>query len=327
MKIRLLGLLIGCMVVAACFAVSISIGKTTIPLRIVIEAFISFDGSREHLIIRSVRLPRAMIAVLVGCSLSVAGSVMQAISRNMLAGPEILASNNGAAMLLVIWLFLFGYTSSITQLWVALIGAGAASMIVFLLGSLGRGGLSSVKLILAGATINLLLSALVQGVLIFSEQSLDEMRFWLAGSLTGGSLEMLSHVWPYMGLGLAGAIVFSRQINLLSLGEEIAQGLGLRTSWIKLGALAIIMCLSGASVALAGPIGFIGLAIPHLARFLVGMDYRWIIPYSALLGAAILLLADIGARFIYPPQELAAGVVTALLGAPFLIYLAQRRKI
>ncbi len=326
MKIRLTGILLTSLFLILCFAASISLGKTTIPIQTVADAFTAFDGSREHLIICTVRLPRAIIAILVGASLSVAGSVMQAISRNRLAGPEILASNNGAALLLVVSMFLFGYVTTTTQLITALVGAGAASLVVYSLGSIGRGGLTSVKLILAGATINLLLSSMVQGVLIFSEQSLDEMRFWLAGSLTGGSMETLSYVWPFMAAGLLGALLLSRSINLLSLGEEVAQGLGLKIGWIKTGALLIIMCLSGASVAIAGPIGFIGLVVPHICRFLIGIDYRWIIPYSALTGAALLLLADIAARFIYPPQEMAAGVVTAMIGAPFLIYLAQRRQ-
>ncbi|WP_246096397.1 FecCD family ABC transporter permease [Paenibacillus sinopodophylli] len=325
MRNRIIGIIILSFVVVLCFVASISVGKTTIPPSEVIGAFNAFDGSREHLIIRTVRLPRAIIAVLVGCALSIAGSVMQAISRNPLSGPEILGSNNGAALFMVVSLFLFGYTSAHVQLWVALIGAGLACLVVYGLGSFGRSGLTSIKLILAGATINLLLASIVQGVLIFSEQSLDEMRFWLAGSLTGGSMEMLQQVWPFLAAGLIGSLLLSRQINMLSLGDEVAQGLGLRIGWMKTGSLLIIMCLSGASVAIAGPIGFIGLVIPHIARFLIGIDYRWIIPYSALLGASLLLAADIGARFLYPPQELPAGVVTALAGAPFLIYLAQRR--
>ncbi len=297
-----------------------------VPLHTVIDAFTSFDGSREHLIIRTVRVPRALMAMMVGASLGMAGSIMQAISRNPLAGPEMLGSNYGAALLLVISMFVFGFTSSLIHMWAALLGAGLACLVVFMLGSLGRGGLTSIKLILAGATINMLLASMVQGILIFSEESLDEMRFWMAGSLTGGSMEMFVRVLPYMLVGMAGALVLSRQINLLSLGDEVAQGLGLKIGLMKTAALFIVMCLMGGSVAIAGPIGFIGLAVPHIVRFMVGLDYRWIIPYSALLGAGLLLLADIAARFIFPYQELPAGVVTAMAGAPFLIYLAQRRE-
>ncbi|MBD2848469.1 iron ABC transporter permease [Paenibacillus sp. IB182496] len=324
MNIRLTGLIAGGLLVLAALAASVALGKSMVPLGTVVDAFISFDGSREHLIVRSVRVPRALMAMMVGASLGVAGSVMQAISRNALAGPEMLAGSNGAALLLVVSMFLFGYTSSMIHVWAALLGAGLASLTVYVLGSLG-GGMTAIKLILAGATINLLLASLVQGILIFSEQSLDEMRYWLAGSLTGGSMGMFLRVLPYMLAGLVIAIMASKQINLISLGEDVAQGLGLKVGLYKAGALLAVMCLVGGAVAIAGPIGFLGLAVPHIARFLVGLDYRWIIPYAALLGAALLLLADIGARFILPGEEISAGVVTAVLGAPFLIYLAQRK--
>ena len=324
MNIRLTGIIIGVLLVLAGLAASITFGKSMMAASTVVDAFTAFDGSREHLIVRSVRVPRALMAMMIGASLGVAGSVMQAVSRNPLAGPEMLGGSNGAALLLVISMFAFGYTSSMIHLWAALLGAGLASLAVFLLGSIG-GGLTSIKLILAGSTVNLLLASLVQGILIFSEQSLDEMRFWLAGSLTGGSMEMFVRVLPYMIAGLAGSIAISRQINMLSLGDNVAQGLGLKVGVYKGASLLAVMCLVGGSVAIAGPIGFLGLAVPHLARFLVGLDYRWIIPYSAILGAGLLLVADIGARFILPAQELPAGVVTALIGAPFLIYLAQRK--
>ncbi|MGG4145949.1 iron ABC transporter permease [Paenibacillus algorifonticola] len=326
MNIRLMGIVLGIVFVILGLAASIAVGKSMLPLHTVIDAFISFDGSREHLIVRSVRVPRALMAMMVGASLGMAGSIMQAISRNPLAGPEMLGSNYGAALLLVISMFVFGFTSSLVHMWAALLGAGLACLVVFMLGSLGRGGLTSIKLILAGATINMLLASMVQGILIFSEESLDEMRFWMAGSLTGGSMEMFVRVLPYMLVGITGALALSRQINLLSLGDEVAQGLGLKIGLMKTAALFIVMFLMGGSVAIAGPIGFIGLAVPHIVRFMVGLDYRWIIPYSALFGAGLLLLADIAARFIFPYQELPAGVVTAMAGAPFLIYLAQRRE-
>lgn len=326
MNIRLMGIVLGIVFVILGLAASIAVGKSMVPLHTVIDAFTSFDGSREHLIVRTVRVPRALMAMMVGASLGMAGSIMQAISRNPLAGPEMLGSNYGAALLLVISMFVFGFTSSLVHMWAALLGAGLACLVVFMLGSLGRGGLTSIKLILAGATINMLLASMVQGILIFSEESLDEMRFWMAGSLTGGSMEMFVRVLPYMLVGITGALVLSRQINLLSLGDEVAQGLGLKIGLMKTAALFIVMFLMGGSVAIAGPIGFIGLAVPHIVRFMVGLDYRWIIPYSALFGAGLLLLADIAARFIFPYQELPAGVVTAMAGAPFLIYLAQRRE-
>lgn len=325
MKIRFLGLGAAVAFVALAMAASIASGKSPIPLATVYDALFAFDGTREQLIVRSVRVPRAMLALLAGACLAMAGAIMQGITRNALAGPELFGVNQGAALAIVLSIFLLGGVSPAHYFGYAFIGAILAGGLVYMLGSIGIRGLTPIKLIVAGSTINLLLGSLTQGILIFDEQSLDTMRFWLAGSLTGRSTGQLAQVAPLMAAGIVAAIVMSRQINLLSLGEDVARGLGSKTWLVNAGALAIVALLAGSSVSVAGPIGFIGLAAPHLARFLVGADYRWILPYSALIGAALLLLADVAARFVVPAQEISAGIVTAVLGAPFLIYLAQRR--
>ncbi|GGG68302.1 FecCD family ABC transporter permease [Paenibacillus radicis (ex Gao et al. 2016)] len=304
---------------------SIAFGVVQISVSSIINAIWSFDGAYDQLIIRSVRLPRALIAAAVGGSLAVAGCLMQALSRNGLAGPEIFGVNNGAALAVVIVSIVLHSTSLAVFTWAAMAGAAIAGATVFLLGSIGRQSLTSIKLILAGATINLLFASLTQGILILNEQSLDTMRFWLAGSLTGRDLQLFLQVVPYMIAGLAAAFVLSHHMNVIGLGEEMAQGLGQRIVLIKVLCIVVSVLLAGSAVAIAGPIAFIGLAIPHIARALVGSDYRWVIPYSALLGALLLLIADIGARFVLPAQEVPAGIVTAFFGAPFLIYLAQRR--
>jgi iron complex transport system permease protein len=185
--------------------------------------------------------------------------------------------------------------------------------------------MTPLTLVLAGSAINLLLGALTQGILVWDEESLDTMRFWMAGSLTGRSVEMLWQLLPLMAVGAAVALLIGRAMNLIGLGDEAAQSLGVRVAYVKAAALAAVVLLAGASVALAGPISFIGLAVPHIARFLVGSDYRWVIPYSAVLGAVLLTLADVASRFVLPSEEISAGVMTALLGAPFLIYLSQRK--
>ncbi len=326
MKPRLMGVAVLIILVGAALVGSIMFGIVQIPLRAVSNAFWSYDASQEaQLIIRSVRLPRALIAAAVGGSLAVAGCLMQALSRNALAGPELFGVNYGAALAVVIASIVLNSTSLAVFSWSALLGAAVAGASVFLLGSLGRDSLTSVKLVLAGATINLLLTSLTQGILILNEQSLDTMRFWLAGSLTGRDLQLFMQVLPYMLVGLVCAFGLSNHMNVIGLGEEMAQGLGQRVFFIKAICIVAIVLLAGSAVAIAGPIGFIGLAIPHIARSLVGLNYRWIIPYSALLGALLLLLADIGARFVLPEQEIPVGVVTAFFGAPFLIYLAQRK--
>ena len=322
---RLAGIVAGLLLVALCLVVSVALGKQAISLSEVYRSIFEFNGSREHLIVRTVRVPRALIAMAVGACLAMAGAIMQAVTRNALAGPELFGVNQGAAFLIVIHLYLLGGVSGSSAIAYAFVGAGAAGLTVYLLGTMGANGLTPLKLILAGATINLLLGALTQGILVFDERSLDTMRFWLAGSLTGRSTSLFAEVAPYMLIGIGGALIMGRQINLLSLGEETAQGLGLRTGLVKALSLLAVVLLAGSSVAIAGPVGFVGLAVPHIVRYLVGQDYRWVLPYSALAGATLLLMADIAARFIVPSQEVSAGVVTAVLGAPFLIYLAQRR--
>jgi len=325
LRIRFAGLMLGLLLVSICFGISVVFGKHPIPLSTVWNSVIGFDGSREHLIVHTVRVPRALIAMSVGACLAMAGAIMQAVTRNALAGPELFGVNQGAALMIVIHLFMLGNAAVFGSYVYAFIGAGGAGLLVYLLGAIGKGGLSPLKLILAGSTINLLLGALTQGILVFDEQSLDSMRFWLAGSLTGRNTAVFLDVLPYMAAGLLGALAMSRGINLLSLGEEVAQGLGLRSGLVKAGSLAAVVLLAGSSVSVAGPIGFVGLAVPHIAKYIVGLDYRWVLPYSAVIGAILLLLADVAARFVIPAQEISAGVITAMLGAPFLIYLAQRR--
>lgn len=325
MKIRFIGLAVLLVLVIVATMISIRFGIVRIPFRSVLNAFLSFDGSREQLIIRSVRMPRAIIAVMVGSSLAVAGCLMQVLSRNALAGPELFGVNYGAALAAVIASFLFGSTSLAIFAWSALLGAAVSGSSVFLLGSLGRDPLTPVKLVLAGSTINLLLASLTQGILILNEQTLDTMRFWLAGSLTGRDIHLLEQMLPYMLFGLIAAFSMGGHMNVINLGDDMARGLGQRVFFTKVLCIIVIVMLAGSAVAIAGPIGFVGLAVPHMARFLVGADYRWILPYAALLGAFLLLAADIAARFVHPAQEIPVGVVTAFFGAPFLIYLVLRK--
>lgn len=320
------GLAVLCGLMLLAFLSSIRFGIVQLPWGSVMDAFFSFDGSRDHLIIRSVRLPRAIIAVIVGSALAVAGCMMQAISRNALAGPEVFGINYGAALTAVLASYYLGTTSLKLFAWSSLLGAAAAGVLVFVLSSAGRPAMSPVRLVLAGATLNLLFASLTQGMLIMNEQSLDTMRFWLAGALTGRDMELLLHVLPYVMTGLIAAFILSSQLNIFKLGEEVAQGLGQRLKLIRIGCMVVIVLLAGSAVAIAGPIGFIGLAVPHMARMLTGGNYRWAVPYSAVLGALLLLAADIGARYVLPGQEIPVGVVTAFFGAPFLIYLVQRKE-
>ncbi|WP_459844329.1 FecCD family ABC transporter permease [Halanaerocella petrolearia] len=309
----------------SCIIASVIFGVTDISLKTVIKAYTDFTGSNKEIIIKTTRVPRALIATFVGGSLAIAGALMQALTKNPLASPGIFGVNAGASFFVVLGIS-FLSVSSLGQLSIlAFLGAAISAGIVYALGSVGRDGLTPLKLTLAGAAITALFSSFTQGMLVLNEKALDSVLFWLTGSVAGRDLNLLLSVLPYILVGWIAAFVIAKAINILVMGEDIAKGLGQKTALVKLMAGVIIVLLAGSSVAVAGPIGFIGIIIPHLARFLVGRDYRWLLPYSALLGAILLLLADIGARYIIMPQEVPVGVMTAFIGTPFFIYIARRR--
>jgi len=264
-----------------------------------------------------------MIALIVGAALAVAGSLMQGLTRNVLADPGILGISAGAAFAVVAVTFFVGTASVQIYTWVAFAGGAIAATAVYSLGSMGRSGITPLKLILAGAVFAYLMSALTTAILILSQRTLDEIRFWLAGSVAGRDLGILLQVLPYVLVGLIVAFSLGKQITALTLGEDVAKGLGLNTGWVKAIAIVTVVLLAGSAVALAGPIGFVGLVIPHIVRFWVGVDYRWILPYAAIWGAILLSVADLAARLVIKPQELPVGIMMSLIGAPFFIYLAR----
>lgn len=319
----LLGLVVSLGVLFVSLMVSVRFGAARIGTLDVLQAFTGYDGSQDDLIIRTLRVPRAIIAALVGACLAVAGAIMQGLTRNPLADPGILGINAGAAFAVVTAVFLFGASSLSTYALFAFVGAAVAAVFVYGLGSVGRGGMGPMRLAIAGAALAALLSSLTTAMLILNQQTLEEIRFWLAGSVAGRDLELLQQVLPYIGVGLLLAFALSRQITTLTLGDDVARGLGQRTGVTKgLAALAVVL-LAGSAVAVAGPVGFVGLVVPHVVRFFVGVDYRWILPYAAIAGAILLLGADIASRLVLRPQEIPVGVTTALVGAPFFIYLAR----
>lgn len=319
------GLILAITALLVCLIFSVSFGATDIPLFHILSAFTQFDGSREHLIIQTVRLPRSIIAMMVGTAMATAGAIMQGITRNPLADPGILGVNAGAAFAVVISIFAFGASTPSTYIWYAFAGAGVTVFSVYFLASLGRSGVTPLNLTIAGAAVGALLASLTTGVLIVSQRTLEEIRFWLAGSLAGIDEGIIVQILPYIIIGLIIAFALSRQITILSLGEDVAKGLGQQTLWVKIAGAVSVLLLEGAAVAAAGSIGFIGLVVPHIVRFIVGTDYRWILPYSAVFGAILLLGSDVLARLVIRPQEIPVGVMTALVGAPFFVYLAKNK--
>lgn len=303
---------------------SIAFGAADIDAQTVWQAIVAFNPEdTNHLIIQTLRLPRAVTAALVGASLAVAGAIMQGLTRNPLADPGLLGIEAGAAFAVVGAVFLFQINSLSTYAIFAFAGGGVTAIAVYLLGSLGRGGPTPLKLTIAGAAISALISSLTTAVLLFNQRTLEEVRFWLVGSVAGRDFGLISQALPYVAVGLGVALVMGRQITTLSLGDDVAKGLGQNTAWIKgLCAVAVVL-LAGASVALAGPVGFVGLVIPHVVRFFVGVDYRWILPYSVLLGGTFLVTSDVIGRVIARPSELAVGVMTALIGGPVFVALVR----
>lgn len=322
---KVIGLVIGFFILLVSFASSIIFGVTDISLKAIYQSFVAYDvTSDEHVIVQTTRLPRALIATLVGANLAVAGALMQALTRNPLASPSIFGVNAGAIFFIVLALMFLPVDSLSVLVWVAFFGAAVAALTVYLLGSIGRDGLTPVKIVLAGAAISALFTSFTQGLLVLDETGLQDVLFWMAGSIAGRDTEVLYPVLPYMLAAGAAALLLAGPVSILHSGEDIAKGLGQKTAVVKMACAATIVVLAGSSVAVAGSIGFVGLVVPHVARFLVGVDYRWIVPYSAVLGAILLLNADIAARFLIAPGEVPIGIMTALIGAPFFVYLAGK---
>ena len=318
------GLLLSLLLLAFSLLGSIMLGAADIASDTVISALTQFNESEfEHLVIRTVRLPRVLAGLLVGMALAVAGAVMQALTRNPLADSGILGINAGAAFAVVVTLFLLRLSSLAVYALAGMVGAAVAGALVYALGSAGRGGPTPLRLTLAGVIVTAFLSALTTLILISDRETLDQIRFWTAGSLAGRDLGLLATIAPVILLGTVGALLLGRQITTMSLGEEVAQGLGQNIVAVKALAALIVVALAGGAVGLAGPIGFVGLVAPHIARMLVGAEYRWIIPWSAALGAIMVIAADVVARIALRPQEIPVGLMMALVGAPFFIYLAR----
>lgn len=318
------GLLLGSCLLGLCLAWSIALGAADISIQTIWDSVFSFDDSSfQHLVIRTVRLPRVVAGALVGASLAVAGAIMQGLTRNPLASPSILGINAGAAFAVVLVVFILGSPPLSVYSVAAFIGATIAAILVYGLGSMGRAGATPLKLTLAGAVFTAFIGSFTTALLITSQDTLDQIRFWTVGSLAGRDWALVLQTAPYMIVGILGALLLARQITTISLGEDIATGLGQNTLIIKGLAAIVVVLLAGGGVALAGPVGFVGLVAPHIVRFIVGQDYRWILPYCALLGAMLVIIGDIAARIIIRPEELPVGVMMALIGAPFFIYLAR----
>jgi iron complex transport system permease protein len=278
-------------------------------------------------IIRELRVPRTVLGLLAGLSLGAAGALMQGHTRNPLGDPGLLGVTAGASFAVVLAISVFGATTPAGYVWAAFAGALLGSVAVFAIGSAGRGGATPVSLALAGSALTALLYAFVQAITIRERTTLDAYRFWIVGALAGRDADVVTQVAPFVAVGLVLAVVNAPALNLLGLGEDVARGLGQRVWPARGTGLAAITLLTGAATAACGPIAFVGLVVPHVARSITGPDHRWLIPYSALLGVVFLLLADVLGRIVARPGELQVGIVLAVVGAPFFIALVRRRRL
>lgn len=307
-------------------ALSVSFGAADIAFTTVWEAvFHSNLDMTDHQIIQELRLPRVLTGAMVGASFAVAGALMQGMTRNPMADSGLLGLNAGAGFVLALCFAFFPGLPFMYLILYSFLGAGVGAGLVFGISSLAKGGLTPVRLVLAGAGVSVLLAALSEGIALYFNIGQD-LAFWYAGGLAGTKWFQVKVMFPWVGGAIISAMILARSITVLSLGEEIAAGLGQRTRLIKLAGTVIVLILAGSAVAVVGTVGFVGLIIPHLTRFLVGVDYRWIIPCSAVLGSLLVVFADLGARMINPPYETPIGALIALIGVPFFLYLVRKER-
>ncbi|MFI1934548.1 FecCD family ABC transporter permease [Streptomyces sp. NPDC020330] len=306
---------------------SLAVGARSIPPGEVFDVLLHGGHSDAAEVIRSMRVPRTLIGLMVGAALALAGTVLQGITRNPIADPGILGISQGASVAVVMAIAFAGVHTLTGYVWFAFGGAAIASVGAYAIASSGRGGATPVKLALGGAAINALLASVTVGILTTNAAALDEFRFWQVGSIAGRESDVVQQVWPFLLLGVALVLSVARGLDALALGEDVAKGLGQNVAAVRIvGGLGATV-LTGVGVAAAGPIAFIGLAVPHIARAVVGNDHRWVLPMAALIGPVMLLVSDVVGRIVFPPGEVPAGVMTALIGVPFLVALVRRKAV
>tara|TARA_Y100001936_G_C16084621_1_gene680673 strand:- start:368 stop:1366 length:999 start_codon:yes stop_codon:yes gene_type:complete len=324
----LVGITVALVVLIAILWISLWYGVVKTPIQTVFSAIFDYDPENyEQVVIRKLRAPRTLIGLIVGASLACAGALSQGLTRNPLASPGLLGINAGAAFGMVAALSLANLEGARSYVWFALTGAFGASILVHNIARIGRQGATPVKIALSGVIVTALLGSWTSALLLLNEQTLDEARFWLVGSISGRGTDALVKLSPLMACGLLAALALGRELNINALGQHTSTSLGQRIRLFRALTGLTIIVLCGCAVAIAGPISFVGLAIPHIARSIVGSDYRWILPYSLFLGPCLLIGADILGRIVIQPRELQAGIVTAVLGAPILILLVRNTRL
>lgn len=310
-----------------CILASLAWGSRYIDFREVIHALTdSSDMSFNALVVRE-RIPRTVFSLIAGACLGVSGALMQSITRNPIADPSILGVNTGASLFVVAGITFFNLNTASEYIWFAIVGAMITAICVYSIASIGAGGITPIKLALAGAAISAILSSLVSLIILPRTDVMDAYRFWQVGSLSGATWEGIKSVLPFLIVGLIISIISTPALNALALGDEVATGLGVNTGLVRIACAIAGVILCGATTAIAGPIGFVGLMIPHTVRLIFGSDMKNLVPMSAIGGAILLTASDVIGRVIGSPSELEVGIITAFLGAPILIMIARKAKV
>ncbi|MDJ0344639.1 iron ABC transporter permease [Streptomyces sp. H10-C2] len=315
--------LLGAVALVLCALASLALGSRPVPISTVIDALFGHAHGRDAVVVTGLRVPRTLVGLAVGAALGVAGAVAQGVTRNPLASPTTLGINAGAGFAVVTAIYALHLTHPAQYLWFAFAGAAAAALFAQTLARRAD-DLDPVRLALGGTVLTAVLVSWTSAVMLASNRTLDEARFWLAGSLAGRGLDVLYPVLPLIAVGLVLALTITPALNALALGDETAQALGVPVARIRVaGGLAVVL-LAGSAVAVAGPVAFIGLAAPHLVRLVFGNDHRLLVPGCLIAGPVLLLSADVLGRVVVAPSELEVGIVTAFLGAPLLAVLARK---
>lgn len=325
-RVRVTWLLVLAAVLVVVMTASLALGSRDVAWSDVWAALGGADHTLEEAAVAK-RIPRTLLAVVVGAALGLSGTVMQGVTRNPIADPGILGVNMGASLAVVTGIAHFQLASAAGYIWVAMGGAALTAGFVYAVGSLGRGGATPLKLALAGAAISAALASLVSAVVLPRNDISDTFRLWQIGGVGGASYGQLGSVLPFLAAGFVLCLASARALNSLALGDDLAAGLGERVALVRAVAALGAVVLCGASTAVAGPIAFVGLLVPHTCRLLAGVDHRWLLPLSALGGAVLLTAADVVGRIVARPSEIDVGILTAILGAPFFIHIVRRQKV
>ncbi|MCM3227317.1 FecCD family ABC transporter permease [Terribacillus saccharophilus] len=321
---------ISVIVLLFCFYLSLRIGAFRFSTSEILHYIVTKDQTEKSLIFHDVRLPRALMTMIIGANLAVSGALMQAVTRNPLASPSVLGLNAGASLIVVFTTVMLPGVTGFALAGSGFVGGLLAAALIFFMSVVFKGGDQAVKIALVGIAIQALLSSGTQAILLFNEESTQQILVWLAGTVAGTTWDDIEVMLPFTFIGLIASFLAARRVSVLALGDETSVGLGVSIFTTRILLIAIVIMLAGASVSVVGPIGFVGLIVPHIARYLVGNDYRIVLPYCVLIGAILLTVADISSRFVSFPSETPVGILTALIGTPYFIYLARsykRRKV